>query len=201
MTGSRHPDDDGVAVAPPLDAARAERHQHDERGQVPRRVPGHSPASSFRLARSDSAWSGVIPLMSSARSRRRIASSSSGGASKRPSCGCRSAPLPLSDGRPPRDSSSRSSPFRISRARDDDVGRQAGQPRHLDAVAAVRSARDDLAQEHDVVFPLADDDVEVGHRGQRVGEIGQLVVVRREDGLGPRRGCSTPGARRPPRRG
>ena len=128
-------------------------------------------------------------------------SSSADGAWNRPSCCCALGAAPLSDGRPPRDSSSRSRPVRISRARATTAGGRPGEPRDLDAVAAIGAARHDLAQEDDVVLPLADDDVEVGDAGQRVGEVGELVVVRREDRLRPRASGSTRGARRPPRPG
>src|SRR6266545_7554169 len=63
----------------------------------------------------------------------------------------------------------------------DDRRRQPGQPRDLDPVAAVRAPGYDLAQEDDVVFPLADDDVKVGDSGYRIREVGQLVIVRSED--------------------
>ena len=77
------------------------------------------------------------------------------GAWNSPSWRCGSDGVPLTDGRPPRVSSSRSSAPRISRARVDDRRRQPGEPRDLDAVAAIGSAGHDLAQEDDVVLPLA----------------------------------------------
>ena len=93
--------------------------------------------------------------------------------------------MPLTDGRPPRVSSSRSSAPRISRARAMTLARQSGEPRDLDAVAAIRAARHDLAQEDDVVLPLARRDVEVDDAGRGVGEIGELVIVRGEQRLRP----------------
>ena len=61
----------------------------------------------------------------------------------------------------------------------------AGEPRHLNAVAAIGSARHDLVQEDDLVLPLARRDVRVYDARQRVGQIGELVIVRREQRLGP----------------
>ena len=54
----------------------------------------------------------------------------------------------------------------------------------MDAVALVRAALDDLVQEHDLVIPLPNGDVEVGEARQPAGQLGQLVVVRREQCLG-----------------
>ena len=82
----------------------------------------------------------------------------------------------------------------------DHRGRQAGQPRHLDAVAAVGAAGDDLAQEDDVVLPLARGDVRVDDARQRVGQVGELVVVRGEQRLRPRLPVGSPGARPRPTR-
>ena len=197
----RHPDDEGVTVGALLRTAGGEGGQHGERGQVPRHAPRHSPASSFRFARIDSACSGVMPLMSSARRRRWIASSSGAAVWKSPSCGCRSEPLPLSDGRPPRDSSSRSSPFRISRARRTTHRRQArpaGRPgcRSSDPTARGR--------------PCGGTRCRRSTRGRR-RESWRRRAARRRDrsarGSASRRwswagpGGSTPGARRPPTRG
>ena len=163
----------------------------DRRGDqdTDRQLNAVSSASSLSSASSARACSGVSWLTSSARSRRRSASSAAIGRLEQAElllargCRCRSA----TGGRraTARRARARS---RISRARDDDDGRQAGEPRDLDAVAAIGATRHDLAQEHDVVLPLAHDDVEVGDARQRVGEIGQLVVVRGEDRLRPRRG-------------
>src|SRR5262245_46667949 len=61
-----------------------------------------------------------------------------------------------------------------------DRRRHAGEPRDLDAVTSVRSARHDLVQKNDVVLELARRDVAVGDRRQRIGEVCQLVVMRRE---------------------
>ncbi len=52
----------------------------------------------------------------------------------------------------------------------------------MDAVAFVRRAGHDLAQENDLVVPFAHRDVVVAHAGPRVGEGGHLVVVRGEEG-------------------
>ena len=82
----------------------------------------------------------------------------------------------------------------------DDRPRQAREARHLDAVAAIGSPGHDLAQEDDVVLPLARRDVEVDDARRRVGQIGQLVVVRGEERLRPQPSGWSPGARRPPTR-
>ena len=58
----------------------------------------------------------------------------------------------------------------------------AGQPGDVDAVALVGAAGGDLVQEDDLVLPLADQHVVVAQAGQRLGELGQLVVVRGEQG-------------------
>ena len=68
------------------------------------------------------------------------------------------------------------------RARDDLRG-QPGQTRHLDAVGAVRPARHHAVEEHDVVLPLPDGDVDVPDTRQLGGQPRQLVVVRREQDL------------------
>ena len=47
----------------------------------------------------------------------------------------------------------------------------------MDAVAFVRAAGDDFAQEDDLVVPFADGDVEVFHPASGDGEFRQLVVV------------------------
>src|SRR5262245_47026697 len=61
----------------------------------------------------------------------------------------------------------------LPRARHD-LGREAGEPRDLDAVAPIRAARDDLPQEHDVVLELARRDVRVDDAGHALREIRQL---------------------------
>ena len=86
-------------------------------------------------------------------------------------------------GRPPREASSRSRPARISCARVTTVARQSGQSRHLDAVAAIRAATDDLPQEDDLVLPLARGDVRIDDARERVGQVGELVVMRGEQRL------------------
>ena len=113
---------------------------------------------------------------------------------------CGSVGVPLTDGRPPRVSSSRSSAVEnLARAFDDRRG-QAGQARHLDAVAPIRAAGHDLPEKDDVVLPLARGDVIVDDARRGVGEIGQLVVVRREQRLRPQLRVRGEDTRRPPRR-
>ena len=56
--------------------------------------------------------------------------------------------------------------------------RHAGQPGDVNAVALVGRAGHDLVQEHDVVLPLLHGHVQVPHARQRLGQVGQLVVVR-----------------------
>ena len=73
----------------------------------------------------------------------------------------------------------------LARARDH-AGRQARQARDLDAVAAIRSAGHDLAQEHDLVVVLAGRHVVVHDARQGIGQVGQLVVVRGKQRLRPR---------------
>jgi len=65
-----------------------------------------------------------------------------------------------------------------------DAAVQPGQPRHLDAVGAARSARRELAQEDDLALPLLHRHVEVAHLRPRLGQGAQLVVVRGEEALG-----------------
>ena len=160
----------------------------------------YSAASSFSSASSVSASSGVSWSTSIARSRRRSASSCAAGAWKQPELLLASDGVPLTDGRPPRDSSSRSSAPRISRARATTARRQAGEPRDLDAVAAIGAARHDLAQEDDVVLPLARGDVEVDDAGRarRRGRSARGSAWRTASSAAPS-GWS-PGTRRPPTR-
>ena len=68
----------------------------------------------------------------------------------------------------------------------DHAGREAGESRHLDAVAAVRSPRHHLAQEDDLILPFAHQQMRIGDSRQRVGQVGELVVVRGEERLRPR---------------
>ena len=100
-----------------------------------------------------------------------------------PSCCCGSCVVALTDGRPPRASSSCSRAVRILARAFDHRGRQPGETGHLDSVAAVGAPRDDLAKEHDLVVPLARGDVVVHDARHRIGQIGQLVIVRGEEGL------------------
>ena len=58
---------------------------------------------------------------------------------------------------------------------------QTGQPRHLDAVTLVCAAGNDLAQENDLLVPFPDRDVEIADAFAFLGELGQLVIVRREE--------------------
>mgnify|MGYP003694345619 CR=1 FL=1 len=194
--GHRH--DDHVARRAMLGAAAAQR-QH--RGEEPGAATGgaHHSASRLSSARSASACRGVKLSTSTARSRARSASSPAAGVWNRPSCWRRS-PLPLSDGRPPRDKLVALQPVEDLAGANDDGRREAGEPGDLDAVAAIGAARYDLPQEDDVVLPFADDDMEVGHRRERICEIGELVVMRGEDASWAGHDCRTPGARRPPRR-
>ena len=67
----------------------------------------------------------------------------------------------------------------LARTRDH-LLRQAGEPRDVDAVALVRAAGDDAAEEHDLVLVLAHRDRDVAHARARVGERDELVIVRRE---------------------
>ncbi len=123
------------------------------------------------------------------------------GALNRPSC-CDSwrGGAPLSDGRPPRGEFVLFEVRQdLARARDD-LRRQPRQPRHLDAVAAVGSARDDLAQEDDVVLPLARGHVIVDDARRRIGQIRQLVIVRGEQRPRPRRADWSRGVRPRPTR-
>ena len=69
---------------------------------------------------------------------------------------------------------------RISPRALDHGGRQARQPRHLDAVGAARRARHQPPQEDHVLAPLAHREVGVAHARLRAREVGQLVVVGRE---------------------
>jgi hypothetical protein len=73
----------------------------------------------------------------------------------------------------------------VPRAIDHLTGK-AREPRDLNAVAAIRAARHDLPQEDDVVLPLARRDMSVDDAGERIGEVGELVIVRGEERLRPR---------------
>ena len=63
----------------------------------------------------------------------------------------------------------------------DDLRRQPGQPRDLDAVTLVRAALDDLAQEDDLVVPLAHGDVVILDAGPGHLEFGEFVVMGGEE--------------------
>ena len=56
--------------------------------------------------------------------------------------------------------------------------RQAGEPRHLDAVGAVGGARQHLVQEHDVALPFLDPHGGVEHPRQLCRQRGQFVIMR-----------------------
>src|SRR5437879_306867 len=58
--------------------------------------------------------------------------------------------------------------------------REPREPRDLDAVASIGAAGLHLVEEHDLVVPLADRDVEVPHGAEPPREPRQLVEVRRE---------------------
>src|SRR3970282_1908809 len=77
-------------------------------------------------------------------------------------------------------------PQYLSRAFDS-AGRQAGQTADFDAVRTVGPTRLKAVQEDNVVADLADRHVAVDEGGKQVGELGQFVVVRREDRLRPAR--------------
>ncbi len=84
----------------------------------------------------------------------------------------------------------------------DHAQRQAGQPRHFDAVAAVGLARLHFAQEDDVVARFLHRDLQVAHAVELLGQLGQLVIMRGEQRLGARalRGCAPPPPRPAPGR-
>ena len=142
----------------------------------------------FRSSRIRSASSGVVRLMSISRMRSLSSSSAFGTPGTGRAAAARAGGAPLSAGLPPRVSSSCSSDARMSARAGDHRGRQTGQPRDLDAVAAIGSAGENLVQEDDVVFPLARRDVEVDDAAEGVGEVGELVIVRGEERLRPRAG-------------
>ena len=66
----------------------------------------------------------------------------------------------------------------------DDFGGEAGQAGDLDAVGFVGGAGFDAAEEDDAVALFADADVVVLDAGKGEGDVGQFVVVGREEGLG-----------------
>ncbi len=147
---------------------------------------GHDSRSFFSSARSVSASSGVQRSTSTARSRAATRSSPAGGGANSGSCStgarCRSGH---------RGSSAARQLVLLQAGQNlagafDDVRRQPGEARHLDAVAAIGSPRQDLPQEHDVVVVLARRDVKVDHTRDRIGQVGELVIVRGEQRLGAR---------------
>ena len=62
----------------------------------------------------------------------------------------------------------------------EDIARDAGEARNVDAVAAIGAAFDDAVEEDDLVFPFADGDVEVADAFEALGQVGELVIMRRE---------------------
>ena len=66
----------------------------------------------------------------------------------------------------------------------DHAHRQRGEARDFDAVAAVGGAGLDSAQEEDLIAGLFDRHVEIAHAVELLGELGQLVIVGGEEGLG-----------------
>ena len=65
------------------------------------------------------------------------------------------------------------------------IAGQARQARDLDAVALVGASRLDLPQEDDVGSRFLHRDVIIAHAGQKVGQLGKLVIVGGEERLGP----------------
>src|SRR5262249_20601686 len=59
---------------------------------------------------------------------------------------------------------------------------QTGEARHVDAVTFVRATGDNFAQENDLLVPFAHRDVEIADAAAILRELGQFVVVRREQG-------------------
>ena len=181
-------------------APAPELHADTRPGRRPDSIRHIVPASFFSSASSVSASSGVSRSMSSALQPfgHVIAGGTRSGTV--PAAAAARAGVRVTDGRPPRASSSCSSAVRISRARATTRRGRPGEPRHLDAVAAIGAARHDLPQEDDVVVPLARRHVEVHDARQRIGEVGELVVVRREQRLRPRARVAWRGTRPPPTR-
>src|SRR5205085_10479927 len=66
----------------------------------------------------------------------------------------------------------------------DDRARQARELGGVDAVALLGDAGRDAVEEDEVASLLRDLDVEVAQARERLGQLGQLVVVRGEEGLG-----------------
>ena len=166
--------------------AQPEPHTDRTGARLELRTVTHS-SSFFKSDRICSASSGVVRLRSISRDRlAQLIVSARRGAWNSPSCCCGAGGAPLSAGRPPRDSSSCSSERQDVARAGDHRRRQPGEPRHLDAVAAIGAAGQNLVQEDDLVLPLARRHVRVDDAGQRVGQIGQLVIVRGKERLRPR---------------
>ncbi len=64
-------------------------------------------------------------------------------------------------------------------------GRHAGQPRNLDSIAFVRSARDDFPQKYNILPGFLYRNAVIVDSGQLALQFGQLVVMRREQRFGP----------------
>ena len=60
----------------------------------------------------------------------------------------------------------------------EDFRRKPGEFGDLDAVTVVGAAFDDPVEEHDLIIPLADSDVQVLGAFEFVAEIGEFVVAR-----------------------
>src|SRR5205807_9451856 len=50
----------------------------------------------------------------------------------------------------------------------------------LNAVTLVRASWNDFAQKNDLLVPFPDRDIQIGYAFSFVGELGQLVIMRRE---------------------
>jgi hypothetical protein len=74
----------------------------------------------------------------------------------------------------------------------EDTFRNAGEARDVDPVATVRRARDETVQEDDTVGTFPDREVRVLRGGKPPDEVGELVVVRREETSGPGRVVDVP---------
>src|SRR5690242_2199807 len=57
----------------------------------------------------------------------------------------------------------------------------ASELRDMNAVAFVRGARDDLMEEHYLIVPFLNGDVEIANARQLIFKIGELMVMRREE--------------------
>jgi len=55
---------------------------------------------------------------------------------------------------------------------------QTSEAGDLDAIALIRTARDDFAKENDLLIPFAYRDVQIADAFAVLGELGQLVIMR-----------------------